>query len=249
MWMRNKLRGAQRRAAVWLGSWLLRELPAIAQSTLPRFANQPRNLIIEWPRRINHPEVIFFGDDVWLGPGCFLTAVQAYPTPSLQHPQYRYETQTFTPTIRIGSRVTCSGYLVIGAAQQVSIGDDVLLACNVTILDNLHGHRSVTVPYKYQPLERVAAVSIGAGSWVGQNAVILPGVTIGEMAIVGANSVVTHDVPRRSIVAGAPARVIKIWNDTMNEWQAGEDLERFRFEMGNHPEQDLGARCEPRNHR
>ena len=222
----NKIRSVRRRAAVWLGSWLLDELPAIAQSTLPRFANQPRNLIIEWPRRISHPEMIFFGDNVWLGPGCFITAVCAYPSPSLQHPQHSFECEKFTPSIRIGSRVTSSGNLVIGAAQLVSIGDDVLLASNVTILDNQHGYSAVNVPYKYQPLERIAAVHIGAGSWIGQNVVILPGVTIGEMAIIGANSVVTHDVAPRAIAAGAPARVIKIWNDTTGEWRPAEEVQR-----------------------
>ena len=222
MSIQNKIRSLRRRAAVWLGSWLLGELPAIAQSTLPRFANQPGNLIIEWPRRISHPESIFFGDDVWLGPGCFITAVHAYPTPSLQHPQHRFESQSFSPSIRIGSRVTCSGNLVVGAAQQVSIGDDVLLASNVTILDNLHGYSSVQVPYKYQPLERIAPVHIGDGSWIGQNVVVLPGVTIGEMAIIGANSVVTHDIPPRAIATGAPARVIKLWNDATGAWQPAE---------------------------
>jgi len=229
MSLHTKIRGVRRRAAVWLGSWLLGELPAIAQATLPRFANQPRDLIIEWPRRIGHPERIYFGDNVWLGPNCFITAVCAYPTPSLQHPQHFYESRTFTPSIRIGSRVTCSGNLVIGAAHQVTIGDDVLLAANVTILDNLHGYSSAQVPYKYQPLERIAAVAVGAGSWIGQNAVILPGVTVGEMAIVGANSVVTHDVPPRAIAAGAPARVIKIWNDSMNRWQSAAEVDSSDF--------------------
>jgi acetyltransferase-like isoleucine patch superfamily enzyme len=234
MSIQNKIRGVRRRAAVWLGSWLLRELPAIAQASLPRFANQPGNLIIEWPRRINHPESIFFGDNVWIGPGSFITAVHAYPTPSLQHPQHSYESRNFTPSIRIGSRVTCSGNLVIGAAQQVSIGDDVLLASNVTILDNLHGYSSVDVPYKYQPLERIAAVHIGAGSWIGQNAVILPGVTIGEMAIIGANSVVTHDVPPRAIAAGAPARVIKLWNDATGEWRSLDEVHPVKIKLHEH---------------
>lgn len=219
MTIRRIARGLRRRAAVWLGSWLVREWPAIAQATLPSFANRPSNLIIEWPRRILHPEAMTFGDDVWFGPNCFLSAITVYPSASLQHPQRAYATRTFTPVIRIGNRVTCSGTLVLGAACQIDIDDDVLIACNVAIFDNLHGYRSMAVPYKYQPLEKVAPVRVGAGSWIGQNVVILPGVTIGAMAIIGANSVVAHDVPPRAIAVGAPARVIKVWDGGRGEWR------------------------------
>jgi len=221
-----------RKLAAQLGIWVLQAQPRIGDETLPRFANDPEHLVIDLPRRIINSEYMFIGDHVWLGPGCFITAVKHYPTPSLTHPEKTSEVQTFLPEIRIGHRVTSSGQLVIGAAKQVDIGDDVLLSFNVTILDNFHGYRSVEVPYKYQALQGIAPVVVKKGSWIGQNAVILPGVTIGEMAIIGANSVVTKSVPDRCIVAGAPARIIKRWDENIREWrscEAAKNLKLYRF--------------------
>jgi acetyltransferase-like isoleucine patch superfamily enzyme len=192
---------------------------AVAERTMPKFANRPEHLTIDLPRRIINPERIFFGNNVWLGPGCFIAAVKEYPSTSLRHPDKHYDVQSYSSHIRIGHRVTSSGSLVIGAAQSVEIGDDVLLAMNVTILDNLHGYESAEEPYKYQPLQRIAPVEVGRGCWIGQNVVILPSVKIGEMSIIGANSVVTQCIPERSIAVGAPARVIKQWDDKNGEWR------------------------------
>jgi acetyltransferase-like isoleucine patch superfamily enzyme len=192
---------------------------AVAQKTLPKFANQPTRLIIDLPRRIINPECIFFGDYVWLGPGAFISAVRSYPSPSLTHPEKSYEVRTYSPQIRIGHRVTSSGQLIIGAAKRVDIEDDVLLSFNVTILDNFHGYETPDEPFKYQPLGRIAPVLLKRGCWIGQNAVILPGVTIGQMSIVGANSVVTKSIPDRSIAVGAPAQVIKSWDERSRQWR------------------------------
>src|SRR5919106_710265 len=193
--------------------------PAVAARTLPKFNNNPKHLTIDLPRRIINPELISVGDHVWLGPGCFITAVRNYPSPSLRHPEKQHTVQTFSPRIRIGDRVTSSGNLIIGAARQVDIGDDVLFAFNVTILDNLHGYETPYQPYKYQPLQRIAPVAVGRGCWIGQNVVILPAVTIGAVLIIGANSVVTQRIPERSIAVGAPARIIKQWDEQSRQWR------------------------------
>jgi acetyltransferase-like isoleucine patch superfamily enzyme len=208
------------RALVWLGTELLRKQAQIAKQSLPRFANTPKSLTIELPWRILNPECISWGDDVWIGPGAFISAQRRYPSRSLAHPHKRYEVQTFCPCIQFGHRVSSSGNLVIAAAQQITIGDDVMFASNVTLLDNFHGFEDPCVPYKYQPLFRIAPVEVKRGCWIGQNVVILPGVEIGEMSIVGANSVVTESLPDRVIAAGAPARVIKQWDDDRREWMS-----------------------------
>lgn len=219
MGLKNLARRGLRRLMTELAMRLLDVQATVAQRTLPKFANKPQHLNIELPRRILNPDRISFGDYVWLGPGCFVAAVKEYPSASLRHPGKHHEVQTFSPRIRIGDRVTSSGNLIIGAVQQVDIGDDVLLAFNVTILDNLHGFENAYEPYKYQALQRVAPVEVGRGCWIGQNAVILPAVKIGEMSIVGANSVVTRSIPARSIAAGAPARVIKQWDEKTGQWR------------------------------
>jgi acetyltransferase-like isoleucine patch superfamily enzyme len=94
----------------------------------------------------------------------------------------------------------------------------VLLASNVTILDNSHGYENPDKPYKYQQLSRIAPVLIKRGCWIGENVVILPGATIGEMTIIGANSVVTRSIPDRCIAVGAPARISKKWERATQQW-------------------------------
>ncbi|MGH7843958.1 MAG: acyltransferase [Candidatus Binatia bacterium] len=209
---------ALRRLATYLGVWIFQVQSGVAQRTLPKFANNPKHLIIDLPRRIINPECIFIGDHVWLGPGSFISAVSHYPSASLRHPEKENTIQRFHPVIRIGNRVTSSGNLIVGAVAEIEIEDDVLLSFNVTILDNLHGYENADEPYKYQPLQRIAPVAIKKGCWIGQNAVILPGVTIGAMSIVGANSVVTQTVPDRCIAVGAPAQVIKRWSEEARQW-------------------------------
>lgn len=107
----------------------------------------------------------------------------------------------------------------MAALQAITIEDDVMLAGNVFISDGSHGLEHADMPYKFQPMSRIAPVTIKRGCWIGQNVVVLPGVTIGEMAIVGANSVVTQDVPARSIAAGCPARVVKRWDPQALMWR------------------------------
>ncbi|WP_406672103.1 acyltransferase, partial [Natronospira sp.] len=117
--------------------------------------------------------------------------------------------------------------LQVFAQQSVTIEDDVMFASNVFLNDGSHGYQTATVPYKYQPIFRIAPIVVGRGSWIGQNVVIMPGVTIGEHAIIGANSVVTASVPPRCIAAGSPARVLKLWDERQERWvHAGEHSDR-----------------------
>jgi lipopolysaccharide O-acetyltransferase len=189
----------------------------IDRQSLPRFANEPKNLHFQSPRRISNPQCITIGDDVSLGPGCLLSATKRYPGKFMQGAEVG-EQQVFEPVIQIGDRVSATGYLTIGAASRVEIGDDALLASHIFISDNQHGHARADLPFKYQPLEKISPVVVGAGCWIGEHVVILPGVTIGEMSIVGANSVVTRSIPPRSIAVGSPARVIRHWDEKADAW-------------------------------
>jgi acetyltransferase-like isoleucine patch superfamily enzyme len=90
----------------------------------------------------------------------------------------------------------------------IEIGNDVWTGHNVYITDQNHGYEDVTRPISQQS-QPERAVKIGDGSWLGYGSVVLPGVTIGEHCVIGANSVVTHDVPSFSVAVGVPARVIK----------------------------------------
>ena len=128
------------------------------------------------------------------------------------------EIQEFDPVIRIGDRVSVTGSLTIGAVNRVEIGDDALLASHIFISDNQHGRSSTDLPFKYQQLEKISPVTIGRGCWIGEHVVIMPGVTVGEMSIVGANSVVAESVPPRCIVVGCPARVVRQWDSDAEIW-------------------------------
>jgi acetyltransferase-like isoleucine patch superfamily enzyme len=108
--------------------------------------------------------------------------------------------------VRIGDDVQIEGYFSVAAAALVTIGNGVLIGSNVAIRDHDHGmapdlHRA------RQPLVALP-VEIGDFAWLGQNVVVLKGVTIGKNAVVGANAVVTASVVEGAIVAGVPARQI-----------------------------------------
>ena len=114
------------------------------------------------------------------------------------------------PTLRIGNRVSIGFNVTITCNREITIEDDVLIAGNCRIAD-YDGHPSsmekrisgsAPDPADIQP------VRICKGAWIGYGVVVLKGVTVGEGGIVGANSVVTHDVPPHCVVAGSPARVV-----------------------------------------
>lgn len=108
-------------------------------------------------------------------------------------------------SIQIGARTFISGGCVIAAREQIRIGPETMVAELVSIRD--HDHDPDHPPKSGRTL--VASVSIGARVWIGAKATITRGVTIGDDAVVGANSLVAHDVEDRSIVGGVPARLIR----------------------------------------
>jgi len=189
-----------------------------AAKTLPKFKNSPKNVTIHFPRTIKHPERITMGDDVSLGTGCWLMPITGYPGKKMKHPDAQEYTQEFDPYIHIGNRVTATANLQIFAQEKVTVEDDVMFATNVFINDGFHGYQSGVKPYRYQPIFNIKPVTIKKGCWIGQNVVILPGVTIGEFTIIGANSVVTKSIPQNSIALGSPARVVKRWDNTTEQW-------------------------------
>ena len=111
--------------------------------------------------------------------------------------------------LEIGDGTRMSGLCVLSAAEHVRLGRDVLLGRNVYIADHIHGVVHPEMPIFEQPLEKIEPIDIGDRAWLGQNVVILPGVSVGAGAVVGANSVVGEDVAPRTVVVGAPARMVR----------------------------------------
>jgi len=118
------------------------------------------------------------------------------------------------PCIRIGENVAIGDDCFITAFNQIVIGNNVLIAQKVTITDNSHGMMKSLEELKVHPSRRMpfskGPVIIEDNVWIGDKVTICPNVRIGEGAIIGANSVITKDVPAYTVAAGAPARVIKI---------------------------------------
>lgn len=91
----------------------------------------------------------------------------------------------------------------------ITIEDGVLMGSGVHIYTHNHRFDDVTSPISTQGLYPSKPVVLKKGCWVGARAILLPGVTVGENAVVGAGSVVTRDVPPRTLVGGSPARVLR----------------------------------------
>ena len=125
----------------------------------------------------------------------------------------KYNGHKFSPKIILGNRVIFNPNCHIGAINKIVIEDNVLMGANVLITDHMHG-RICKEELKFPPIRRnlysKGSVHIGKNVWVGENVAILPGVTIGKNAVIGANAVVTKDIPENAVVAGNPAKIIKV---------------------------------------
>ena len=99
------------------------------------------------------------------------------------------------------------------------IENDALIAQGVMITDLNHGiNPESKINYECQPYS-IKDVRIGDGTWIGQNAIILPGVSIGKKCVIGAGSVVTKSIPSYCIAVGNPAKVIKKYSFEKSKWE------------------------------
>ena len=133
------------------------------------------------------------------------------------------------PVLRIGDRCVIGRGSHIVAHQSLEIGDDVWTGPYVYITDQNHGYADPETPIGRQlPVNR--PTSIGAGSWLGAGAIVLPGARIGRNVVIAAGSVVRGEVPDRCVVAGVPARIVREhtgtgWQPPVGACGAGEEAE------------------------
>jgi len=158
--------------------------------------------------RVNHLAGIFGGENITVGPKVM---IWDYTWIAALSP-----TKTEVALI-IGEGTTIGRFNHIYASKHVEIGKNVLTADKVYISDNLHEYTNINIPIKHQPIKQLAAVHIGDGSWLGENVSII-GASVGKNCVIGANSLVTKDIPDYCVAVGTPAKVIKRYDTQTNEW-------------------------------
>jgi acetyltransferase-like isoleucine patch superfamily enzyme len=123
------------------------------------------------------------------------------------------------PELSIGNDCAIGDFCHIAAVRKVVFEDDVLIANNVYISDNLHGYEDIDIPIKNQPVIFKKVVVLRSGCWIGENVCII-GASIGKNSIIGANSVVTSDIDDYCIAVGSPAKVIKKYDPVTQKWNS-----------------------------
>jgi acetyltransferase-like isoleucine patch superfamily enzyme len=178
-----------------------------------RFGAMGKRACLLFPQgSIYNEQHIEIGEGTMVGPYTSITAGmvpgQAMPT---------------NPVVRIGSRCIIGRGSHIVGHWSIEIGDDIQTGPYVYITDQNHSYEDPIAPIGSQwPTE--AAVSIGSGSWLGANVVVLPGAQIGEHVVVAAGAVVRGVVPDRCVVAGVPAKIIRRWVEGQG-WIAEKDFD------------------------
>lgn len=158
---------------------------------------------IEHGARVIGASAISIGHSFSAGKNLWLASIQSY------------RDKRFQPRLTIGNRVNCGDEVHIACINSVTLADDILIGSRVHITDHSHGQytNSRFLENDHAPIDRQlfskGPVTIGRNVWICDGVVITASVTVGEGSVIGANSVVTRDVPPYSIVAGAPARVVR----------------------------------------
>ncbi|MGK0448747.1 MAG: lipopolysaccharide O-acetyltransferase [Polaribacter sp.] len=167
--------------------------------------------LIRFPFKMRGHKHIKLGDHFTTGVGCRIDAFPAIGNEGI--------------CLTIGKDVSINDYVHIASVSSVTIGNQVLMGSKIYISDHDHGfygqdgkHDSpMTLPNKrkisYNP------VVIKDNVWIGQSVSVLKGVTIGFGSIIGANSVVTKDIPPHCIAVGSPAQVIRTYDFESKLWK------------------------------
>ena len=177
----------------------------------------PKARLIRFPFDIRGKKYIKYGKNFTTGVGCRIEA-------------YNFNNRISdgkNPQLIIGNNVQINDYVHLSCAKSVIIEDNVLIASKVYVSDLNHGnYSSLKNPEHSCPDEIVKErkiftkpVKICQNTWLGENVAVLSGVTIGKNSIIGANSVVSKNIPENCIAVGNPAKVIKKYNFETRRWE------------------------------
>jgi acetyltransferase-like isoleucine patch superfamily enzyme len=189
-WLTRAARGGARHIRHWLWRRRLAELG--------------RHSDIHWPAYVVGDGAIALGEQVTIWHHARLEAFNTCPG---------------VVRIAIGDGSAIQPYVHIGAVDSVRIGRGVLVASFVYISDHDHDWADPGDPVIENPRVCAAPVEIGDYVWLGERVIVLKGVAVGAHSVIGAASVVTHDIPPYAVAVGAPARVIRRYDQRTGAWQ------------------------------
>lgn len=171
----------------------------------------PKARLLRFPLVIRGRKYIDFGESLTTGVGCRFDCFSGNKPDEVK--------------LKFGKDVQLNDYVHLVAMESISIGNNVLMASHIFISDNSHGSYKSDVNDsnpQVPPIEReyvTNPVIIGNNVWIGEGVCVMPGVTIGDGCVIGAHSIVTHDIPENTIAVGAPAKVVKRYNNNTKHWE------------------------------
>ena len=168
-----------------------------------RFKEFGRHSVVRNPLKREGMRNISIGNDVFINSHTWLASL----------PLTGYE----CPLLRFGDGTVIGNYNHIYATREIVFEDNVLTADKVYIADNQHLYEDIDTPVLHQTIRQLVPIRIGEGSWLGENVCVI-GASIGKHCVIGANSVVTKDIPDYCVAVGTPARVIKRYDFEKKEW-------------------------------
>jgi acetyltransferase-like isoleucine patch superfamily enzyme len=188
-------------AKLWLQKWRWYERSSLPWKRIALHREiAARRAFVRWPIHGNVLEMLRqgrleVGENTLFEPGVWLTGGDS-------------------GRIRIGAGTFLNLGVQVAAVDLVEIGDHCMFANGCFVTDGNHRFDDFERPITWQGFTTKGPTRVGDNVWCGANVVITSGVTVGERCVIGANSVVTTDIPAFSIAAGAPARVLKTITST-----------------------------------
>lgn len=184
----------------------VRVLKSLIYTTLHHFSfgSIGRGVFIFSPLQIDGARNIFIEKGVHIGYKTWLAAL----------PQAGEEKSRLV----LGVGCSLGNFNHIYATHSICFGEKVLTADKVYVSDNVHDYHNIELAVKEQPIVQKNDVYIGDGAWLGENVCVI-GASVGKHSVIGANSVVTKDIPDYCVAVGIPAKVIKKYNFETKQWE------------------------------